>query len=63
MPKKASSTTSSKKTTTKRSTKTTSEELSGVIPLANEAKVDMKITTKKQELEKLKLILILIQAH
>lgn len=54
MPKKASSTTSSKKTTTKRSTKTTSEELSGVIPLANEAKVDMKITTKKTRTRKVK---------
>ncbi|AAP56676.2 hypothetical protein RUS47_01770 [Mycoplasmoides gallisepticum] len=54
MPKKASSTTNSKKTTTRRSTKTTSEELSGVIPLANEAKVDMKITTKKTRTRKVK---------
>lgn len=54
MPKKASSTTNSKKTTTRRSKKTTSEELSGVIPLANEAKVDMKITTKKTRTRKVK---------
>ncbi|QMT98799.1 hypothetical protein H3143_01565 [Mycoplasma tullyi] len=55
MPRKASSTTSSKKTTTrKRSVKTTSEELSGVVPLASEAKVTTSITAKKTRTRKVK---------
>ncbi|WP_027122109.1 hypothetical protein [[Mycoplasma] imitans] len=56
MPRKAS-TTSSKKTTTKRSTKankTSSEELSGVEPLATQEKVVASSTTKRTRNKKVK---------